>query len=71
MTLTPAAAPPWELATISGGSMGLDATGDLASHLALVLAWALVLTLSVQTLLTGWFYLQVRGLLHQRQRWPE
>jgi hypothetical protein len=43
----------------------LDTTGDLASHLALVLAWALVLTLSVQTLLTGWFYLQVRGLLHQ------
>lgn len=71
MTLTPAAAPPWGLATISGGSMGLDATGDLASHLALVLAWALVLTLSVQTLLTGWFYLQVRGLLLQRQRWPE
>lgn len=51
--------------------MGLDATGDLASQLALVLAWALLLTLSVQTLLTGWFYLQVRGLLRQRQRWPE
>ena len=70
MTLTPAAAPGLGLAVTSGVSMGLPPIGELASHLALLLAWALVLSLSLQTLLTGWFVMRVRWLLQQRQRWP-
>ncbi len=45
---------------------------SLASAVA---GWALglglVLTLALQSLLTGWFVLRVRALLRQRQSWPE
>lgn len=68
MTLTPA--PGWGLAVSPAVSIGLAADGDLGSLLALVLAGALLLTLGLQTLLTGWFALRVRGLGQQRQRWP-
>ena len=38
--------------------------------LAWLLAWALVLSLAGQTLLTGWFVRRVGLLLRQRRQWP-
>jgi hypothetical protein len=51
--------------------MGLPPNGDLGSLPTVVLAWALLLSLSAQALLTGWFGLRVRWLLLQRQFWPK
>ena len=49
--------------------MGLSLTPTLVLSQALTLI--LVLTLALQTLLTGWFVLRVRRLLQQRQHWPD